>query len=61
MIPEYSLTVPTRQCEGSRGKVVATWTHETNILYVSERVVDYLDHIVVTCFLNLWMWRNRLW
>ncbi|KAK7695689.1 hypothetical protein QCA50_000325 [Cerrena zonata] len=48
-------------CEGSRGKVVATWTHETNILYVSERVVDQLDHIVITCLMNLWMWTMRLW
>ncbi|CAL1702247.1 unnamed protein product [Somion occarium] len=48
-------------CETKRGKVVATWTHDTRILTVGDRVHEHLDRVVVTFLLNLWMWQNKWW
>ncbi|PCH41426.1 hypothetical protein WOLCODRAFT_131910 [Wolfiporia cocos MD-104 SS10] len=48
-------------CVSTRGKVVAAWSHELNILRVTDRADGILDRVVVTCFLNLWMKTLRLW
>ncbi|GBE79301.1 hypothetical protein SCP_0204990 [Sparassis crispa] len=42
-------------CVSTRGKTVAVWSQETQVLRVTERAEGFLDRVVVTCLLNLWM------
>ncbi|KAI0921564.1 hypothetical protein AcW1_004503 [Taiwanofungus camphoratus] len=49
------------QCVNARGKTIATWSQEGQILRVSRSAEGFLDRVVVTCFLNLWMKQLNLW
>ena len=46
---------------GTRGKTIAQWTQDTLTLRVAERAEGFLDRVVVTCFLHLWLRRWNIW
>ncbi|KAL6299127.1 hypothetical protein BKA93DRAFT_620044 [Sparassis latifolia] len=48
-------------CVSTRGKTVAVWSQETQVLRVTERAEGFLDRVVVTCLLNLWMKNLNIW
>ena len=45
----------------SRGKTIAQWTQETLTLTVAEHAEGFLDRVVVTCLLHLWLRRWNIW
>ncbi|KAM5535644.1 hypothetical protein V8D89_010631 [Ganoderma adspersum] len=46
---------------GNRGRQIAAWTQDTLTLRVAERAEGFLDRVVVTCFLHLWLRRYSIW
>ncbi|TDL29283.1 hypothetical protein BD410DRAFT_779645 [Rickenella mellea] len=48
-------------CVDSRGKIVATWIHQTQILKVERRVEGILDRLVITCLLHVWFRLSNRW
>ncbi|KAH9951774.1 hypothetical protein B0H21DRAFT_190956 [Amylocystis lapponica] len=48
-------------CVSTRGKIVATWTQAEETLRVADRAEGFLDRVVVTCFLNIWMKQLNIW
>ncbi|KAI0723381.1 hypothetical protein C8Q76DRAFT_722680 [Earliella scabrosa] len=46
---------------GNRGKTIAQWTEDTLTLRVTERGEGFLDRIVTTCLLHLWLRRYGVW
>ncbi|KAJ7591234.1 hypothetical protein C8J56DRAFT_781949 [Mycena floridula] len=48
-------------CVDSKGKVIANWSQEQLSLQVAPKIMDVLDRIVITCFLNLWIRHLGQW
>ncbi|KZP24631.1 hypothetical protein FIBSPDRAFT_951032 [Athelia psychrophila] len=48
-------------CVDSWGKTVATWLPETQTLKIAPKGAAILDRLIVTCTVNLYMWKQGFW
>lgn len=48
-------------CVSTRGKTVAQWSQDSQVLRVTERAEEILDRVVVTLLINVWMKRLNIW
>ncbi|KAL4076025.1 hypothetical protein V8B97DRAFT_1913678 [Scleroderma yunnanense] len=48
-------------CVDSKDKQVAAWFGEEKLLKITPRCANFLERIVVTCFLNLWFKQLGRW